>query len=266
MEKENIYSYSQISTFKNCREKYKIIYLDGIKKNQVSIEAFMGISVHQVLEWIYLPKNRKIKYFTFDDICCKYDEIWIKNWHSNIFIVSKGESKDLYYSIGKRCLSNYYSDYGPHFNEPVKDTELDLTFTLGDGYKIRGIIDRVDQPSPGKYQIHDYKTGKRIKSFRAAKMDIQLAIYQLAVEENLPEVKEINLNWHFVRHGKLLTINHDREDLKKLRKTIEKEIQNIKSARLSNNFYPTETLLCYWCYFWEECSAKVGKNPALRVE
>ena len=166
--KNNIYSYSQFSTFKNCREKYKIIYLDGVKKQHTSIEAFMGICVHQVFEWIYLPHNRKIPYFTFDDICNKYDEIWIKNWHDNIFIASKGESKDLYYSIGKRCLSNYYGDYGPEFNEPVIDTELDLTFTIGDGYKIRGIIDRLDQSSPGKYQIHDYKTGKRNKSVKAA--------------------------------------------------------------------------------------------------
>ena len=88
----------------------------------------------------------------------------------------------------------------------------------------------------------------------------------MAVEENIQEANEINLNWHFVRHGKLLSINHLRNDIFNFRKTIEKEIKNLNSARIENNFYPTETLLCHWCYLWEECSAKVGKNPALRAK
>ena len=27
------------------------------------------------------------------------------------------------------------------------------------------------------------------------------------------------------------------------------------------NFLPKESILCNWCYFWEECSAKTGTNP-----
>ena len=46
----------------------------------------MGSCVHEVLEWVYLPENRNKPYFTFDELCRAYDEIWVKNWHDDIFI------------------------------------------------------------------------------------------------------------------------------------------------------------------------------------
>ena len=33
-----------------------------------------------------------------------------------------------------------------------------------------------------------------------------------------------------------------------------------------NNFIPKESLLCNWCYLWEECTAKVGPNPVKRAD
>ena len=33
-----------------------------------------------------------------------------------------------------------------------------------------------------------------------------------------------------------------------------------------NNFLPKETILCNWCYLWEECTAKVGPNPVRRAD
>ena len=33
-----------------------------------------------------------------------------------------------------------------------------------------------------------------------------------------------------------------------------------------NNFLPKETILCNWCYLWEECTAKVGPNPVKRAD
>ena len=36
------FSYSQLSTFKACSQKFKLTYLDGIRKPHESIEAFVG--------------------------------------------------------------------------------------------------------------------------------------------------------------------------------------------------------------------------------
>ena len=33
-----------------------------------------------------------------------------------------------------------------------------------------------------------------------------------------------------------------------------------------NNFVPKETMLCDWCYLWEECMAKSKINPAKQAD
>ena len=260
------YSYSQLNTFKTCPQQYKIIYLDGIRNGHESIEAFMGKRVHGTLEWLYNPENRGKSFITFDRLCQAYDDQWITEWHSHIYIADSRKKTDYYYSIGKRCLSNYYSHYGPTFDELVEGTEVKLQFSIGD-YTFRGIIDRLDNPEPGKWIVHDYKTSKHPKSERQAINDIQLALYQIAIEQNYGQVNEISLTWHFLRFGSEVKILHGRDQLEKLKNKINKMVKKIiHSMDDINNFLPKETMLCNWCYLWEECSAKVGKNPVKHAE
>ena len=82
------YSYSKINTFKTCPQQYKIIYLDKIRSDYESIEAFMGKRVHEVLEWLYLKKNLKNDFVLFDVLMDKYKNLWDDNWHKDIFIAS----------------------------------------------------------------------------------------------------------------------------------------------------------------------------------
>ena len=261
----NFFSYSQLSTFNNCQQQYKIIYLDGNRKKHESIEAFIGKRVHETLEWLYNDKNMIKSYITFDSICENYDKKWSKEWHDDIYITDYTKNSAYYYAIGKKCLSNYYSRYGPIFNQKVENTEIELIFMI-EGYKLRGVIDRLDQPESGKWIVHDYKTGKNIKSKRQALNDIQLALYQIAIEQNYNNIDEIYLNWHFLRTGNEVSITHNKEHLKKIEKKIGKNIERIIALMNNeNNFIPNETLLCNWCYYWEECSAKIGRNLAKRA-
>ena len=262
----NTFSYSQLNSFKICPQQYKIIYLDGIRKKHESIEAFMGKRVHGVLEWLYNRENMKKTYMIFDHLCQAYDDQWAAEWHQHIYIADARKNSDYYYSVGKRCLSNYYSRYGPTFDQRVENTEVGLKFSLGN-YTFRGIIDRLDHPEPGKWIVHDYKTSKHPKSERQAMNDIQLALYQIAVEQNYGQVNDISLTWHFLRTGSEVTVLHTSEQLEKLRnkliRMVEKIIQFMDNE---NNFLPKETLLCNWCYLWEECTAKVGPNPVKRAD
>ena len=264
---KNHYSYSQISTFNSCREQYKIVYFDEVRKTSESIEAFMGKCVHATLEWLYKKENIAKPYITFDRICTQYDNIWMEYWHRNIFIADRRMKSDNYYSIGKRCLSNYYHKYGPTFEEYVVDTELAVDYLMDDEYHFRGVIDRLDRPKPGKYVIHDYKTGKHPLTLNSAKNNVQLAIYHLCVENNFDDVKDITLTWQFLRQGVEVSIHHSKEDMMKFRRKLKKQIdQIIELSADSGNFYPKESILCNWCYFWEECSAKTGPNLVRRAD
>ena len=97
--------------------------------------------------------------------------------------------------------------------------------------------------------------------------DIQLALYQIAVEQNFDHVNDISLTWHFLRMGSEVTILHSRDQLEKLRGKLIRMVDKIIDCMDDeNNFLPRETILCNWCYLWEECTAKVGPNPVKRAD
>ena len=87
------FSYSKLNTFKTCPQQFKIIYLDGIRKNDESIEAFVGKRVHSVLEWLY--KNKK-SFITFDEVCDVFDQQWKMEWHDQIYIANSRKKSDYY--------------------------------------------------------------------------------------------------------------------------------------------------------------------------
>ena len=181
------FSYSKINTYKSCPQKYKIVYLDKIRKKNESIEAFMGKRVHEVLEWLYSDKNRKKKLILFDTLMNKYKQLWNEKWHQNIFIARckynrENYNKNTLYEIGIDCLSNYYRLFNKsgYFNQNVEEVELSFETKIED-YIFKGFIDRVDI-NDDVIDIIDYKTGKNKRTYYQAKNDFQLAIYGLAAK------------------------------------------------------------------------------------
>lgn len=262
LDKIRSFSYSQLNTFKACPQKYKIIYLDGVRKKHESIESFMGKIVHISLEWLYGLENREI---IFDKLSDKYDREWSVHWHDKIFIADIYNNVDYYYSEGKKCLSNYFNKFYP-FNQDVESTELKLEFKI-EKYLFKGIIDRLDRNGFGNWIVHDYKTSKHTKSERQVFNDIQLVLYQIALEQNFDNVNKVSLNWHFLRTGKEYKIIYSRDQIKKVSRTIIKSINKIIDC-LDNNskFIPKESRLCDWCYLWEECAIKNGPNHVKRAK
>ena len=260
MSSHRTYSFSQINTYNSCPEQYKISYLDGLRMPDESIEAFMGNVVHEVLEWVF--KERANKFTTFDKLTAKYDDLWLNAWHDRIFIADPRVTTDHIYTIGLRCLGNFCNAYGPMFNTPVYATELKLEFKIED-CNFRGILDRVDKMNDGKWIITDYKTSKRSKGIRAAKSDIQLGLYYIALKQNFEQSNQILTGWNFLRHNKEIHIQPEEESIQKIKKKVVRRIDKIeKNIRQRDSFFPKESILCHWCYFWDECSAKTISNPA----
>ena len=48
-----VYSHSRLSAFEKCKLQYRYRYIDRIKRDTQSIEAFMGNRVHDALEKLY---------------------------------------------------------------------------------------------------------------------------------------------------------------------------------------------------------------------
>jgi len=198
---------------------------------------------------------------------------------------------NFFYSIGKECLSNYYKDFYP-FDQSVFGRELELTFSVNEYdknnepkfdkatekcikeakpikvYPFKGIIDRIDKPYEQKWEIHDYKTGKRAKNYSQLKNNFQLALYQIGVKQNFKDVGEVNLIWHSLRHNTNITISHTDKQLYKIEKKIvaiinriKKQITNLEQFKAKPDH--NKSTICNWCSVWDECSAKSGlPNPS----
>ena len=97
--------------------------------------------------------------------------------------------------------------------------------------------------------------------------DLQLVLYHLAIEQNYKNIEKILLKWHFLRSGNEVEIFYSKEELEKMKNKINNLINDMSKKNINvDNFLPKETLLCNWCYYWEECTAKIGINPVKKAD
>ncbi|MCH7763396.1 MAG: PD-(D/E)XK nuclease family protein, partial [Candidatus Marinimicrobia bacterium] len=153
------------------------------------------------------------------------------------------------------------------FSENVEGIELELDFMLDNDpeYRMKGIIDRLDHDGNGQFQIHDYKTGKRTMDQRTADLDGQLALYQIALQQQKENVNHVELVWHFIRYGIEVRSKRTKEQLDLLTQKLKKRIDEIRLKEQQGGEFPAKPMiLCNWCYYWEECPAKQGTNPFIR--
>lgn len=225
----------------------------------------MGKCVHASLEFLY---NEVIenKIPLFDTVIDHFNSVWQDKWHSRIAIVNQYLNPAYYKNLGERCIAWYYRNYSP-FEQNIVGNEIKIEFLLDgeEDSKIISIIDRLDYDGHGNWEIHDYKSGKRALTQSQANKDEQLALYQLALQSKEKDINNVKLVWHFLQQG--IEIQSTRTDtaLQKLSKKITNRIDNVKDAIEKNSdFPPKKSILCNWCYYWEECPIQNKSNPFIK--
>ncbi len=255
-----IFSHSRLSSFEQCKLKYKFRYIDKIIPDmERTIESYLGNVVHSVLEWLY-NQVKKNEIPTIDEVIVKYSEIWKKEYEEEILIVKKQMTAGDYFNKGIQFLIDYYMRHKP-FDDNTLAVEKEIIFNLDDegNYKIRGFIDRlVYNLDTEEYEVHDYKTSNNLPKQKFLDKDRQLALYSIAIKELFGEEKKVILVWHYLSFNQKLYSKRTDEQLKQLK---QETLNLIREIELTSNFSHKKSALCNWCEYKSICPAFGNKPP-----
>ncbi|MEX0932949.1 MAG: PD-(D/E)XK nuclease family protein [Candidatus Pacearchaeota archaeon] len=257
-----VFSHSRLSTFEQCKLKYRFRYIDKIVPDiDKTIESHLGTIVHSALEWLYTEIKEKSRIPTIDEVITKYAEEWQDNYEDEIPIVRRDMQVKDYFNKGIKFLIDYYSKHKP-FQDKTIAVEKEIIFNLDEEgkYKIRGFIDRlVYNLQTKEYEVHDYKTSGRLPTDEAIKNDRQLALYSIAIKEIYGQQhKGVALVWHYLSFNKRLDSKRTNDQLEQLKK---ETIDLIKEIENTTQFPYKKSSLCHWCEYKAICPAWGNKPP-----
>lgn len=258
-------SYSSIETYLQCPQKYKFQVIDKIKAPK-SREAIFGTIIHNALKFMF---SRNPLFPTFDEVINYYREHWPLREILQAETVNDplkrpwtDDEEKTHFEEGVKMLKKFYERNAP-WNFTVVDLESRFEVMLtdektGQSHIIAGIIDRIDKLPDGKYEIIDYKTGKRMPSQDSLNKNLQLSLYALGLQKRWPRLTsdDIRLSLYFLKHEEKLTAEQSpviREETKNYILNTINEIEN--RLRSGKEFEPMPSALCNWCSFRPLCPA-----------
>ena len=246
------FSHSKLSTFEQCPQKYKFRYIDGIKADKKTIEAFLGSRVHETLEKLY-SDLRLSKLDTLEQLIAFYEQQWEKNYSPEIEVVRADMNPRNYFDTGKGMIQGYYRRFHPFNQEITVDLELQVSFPLDKDTIFHGYVDRVAKNGDHHYEIHDYKTSRVLPSQAQIEKDRQLPLYEVAIRHRWPAAEKVTLIWHYLASETELKTTKTEGELKQLKGQTLNLVREIESTE---NFPVHESALCDWCEYYDICPAK----------
>ena len=243
------YSHSRLSCYENCPFQCKLKYVDRVQATLgTTIEAFVGRMVHGSLEWLYnLARDGRVA--TKEELAEKYQELWEAEWKSDVRIIKKGLNAEHYRSNGQTWVKQYWGRHQPFDQGTTIDLECRVHIDLPGGSKAVGYIDRLEKVGNKHFAIHDYKTSGKLPTLNETENDRQLPLYMLGIKQKYPDLKKIDLVWHFVRFNEDVWLQRTDEQLQKLAGQTTKLIETIEAAVASRDLPTKTSALCDWCEF-----------------
>ncbi|MCF7634953.1 MAG: hypothetical protein LLF82_000419 [Dehalococcoides mccartyi] len=165
-------SYSQIDQYQSCPLKYRFLYIDGLKPPAKGYFSF-GTTLHDCAEYFFRVKVPPPP--SLENLM----EYYRLHWRSEGY--ESAEAEENYRQLGGKILADFHRIHSADFHMPLA-VEHQYTVNL-DGVKLTGKIDRVDKLPSGELCIIDYKSNKDLFSAEYVQNNLQLSLYQLAVEQ-----------------------------------------------------------------------------------
>lgn len=246
------YSHSRLSTFENCPRQYRYRYIDKLPRPGPGIEAHVGISVHQALEFYFGELQAGRPAPSRVDLLAAYETAWSATPVASLRIVRSGFDSGDYHRLGRHCLEVYQESLARTEMGEVLGIEKKIQIRLGeDGrYRLVGYIDRFMRAADGAYEIHDYKTSGSLPRPRDIDRDRQLALYELGVREDLPATAKVRHVWHYLTFGRQFERVLSSAQLQGFARGTMSVIRRVEKE---SEYAARTRILCHWCDFNTHC-------------
>ncbi len=236
-------SFTQLKAFWTCPYQYRFAHLLNVPGRPKPTFSY-GKSIHWALFDLFsrLKQGERLTLDTFKRL---FEAAWIGEWYETK--TDEQERKRL----GWGALERFYRSFGTTFPKTVA-LEWPFVAKIGE-FKIRGVIDRIDELPDGTVEIVDYKTGQPPKKGKVEEPE-QLLLYALAVSQVLKR-QPSKLTYHFIDAGQPISVSFTQDDLVEVEKLIQETGQDIHTS----DFRATpEEWKCKHCDFRDICEFRAA--------
>jgi RecB family exonuclease len=237
-------SYSRLSVLQNCPLEYLYQVELGLDPEQTH-QMWLGSVVHAVIDRVQKGEIER----TEEAVLAELNAHWTRGIFPNRAIEHRRRLDAE--SMLRRWLDHEQA-------KPVR-SEVKFTFPIKQG-ELRGRIDAVFQMANGHLRVVDYKTSRYPISKEAAKEDLQLAAYYLAVkrDEDLSSLGEPGMlqlaylgkesrEEGFARRGVSPSTIESYDEW------VEQTLEDLADRVRAEDFAPNPEADCQWCSFKTIC-------------
>lgn len=249
------YSATAINEYIACPRQYLYDYIFNLKVKDGNPNALSyGSAVHKACE-------KAVRFIQNNNISPEKD-LFIK-WFKDELSIQPMESYEQRLNFEKRGedkLNEYYCQIVNTCPSQLHAQESEINYTLEDGTKFYGYIDRIDKNEDGTYTIYDYKTGNNKNSQIKPDGVHQNYYYQMAWYKYFYEKatgNKVSVT-KFIYPEDFLSKN---EGIQYTEKEIEDAVEIFKQAIKgikSHNFEPSyKNNVCKYCLHKDFCGLDV---------
>ena len=237
---KNIWSATSLKIYLECKRKYYLQYIIGLKEHTISLKPQsyeLGSIVHKILETMYRSKEE----ITYTNLLKYFNEYQ----NSNVFLKFDLE-------VWKLKLKEFISLENERMKNNFKVIDLEKTFLIEHhGIKLKGVIDRIDKVND-TYEVIDYKTSANLKvdtfkTYEKSK-DFQLEFYFIACKELLknPNIRTYYYDLHNSQLKEEIVLQEKLEILDYYLKELNTTTVNFEKCE--------EKSVCQFCSFKTICN------------
>lgn len=246
----NVFSFSRIKCFHQCPLRYRFRYQQGLKEAFRSIESFLGNTVHDVLEWLYVERDRGSSPDE-STMLDRFATAWRDGRDESVAIIRVDDSEESYLKLGREMLVRFFRETFAADRSETVALEQRLSLRLSEAVLLTGFADRVGRTEQGRLFVVDYKTSKNEGNGSEFSEGLQAPIYAACVLGDHGE-REALAGYHYLRHG---TTRWQQVDGVRAAQVLGRFLDLANQAEAAAEYPARPGILCAWCGFNAQCPA-----------